>query len=280
MCGDAERIVGDAECVALLQWALPRLGLRWRGFRNVRGQACKRITRRMRELGVPDLAAYRDRLERDPSEWAFLDAACRITISRFHRDRRVFDRLRTDVLPALIEAARARSSQSLACWSAGCASGEEPYTIAILHRLGLSERDRAMPIRIVASDADPRMLERARRARYSRSTLRELPEPWIALAFESLDGELELREELRESVELRCEDLRESMPEAPFDLVLCRNLALTYFEEAVQRDVLERMAARMVSGAALVVGTHEVLPSGLEHAFEPWPGVRAVHRRR
>jgi chemotaxis protein methyltransferase CheR len=85
----------DAECVALLRWALPRLGLRWPGFRKVRRQVCKRITRRIRELGLADVTTYRERLESVPEEWPELDALCRITISRFYRDRAVFDHLGT-----------------------------------------------------------------------------------------------------------------------------------------------------------------------------------------
>ena len=95
----------NAECVDFLQWALPRLGMRWPGFRKVRRQVCKRIDRRLRELGLPDLAAYRIRLGQDSTEWKFLDGACRITISRFYRDRGVFDALGANVLPALARAA-------------------------------------------------------------------------------------------------------------------------------------------------------------------------------
>ncbi|MCZ7685293.1 MAG: chemotaxis protein CheR [Sandaracinaceae bacterium] len=274
---ETEWIARDADRVAFLQWAAPRLGLRWSGFRKVRRQVCKRVARRARELGLGGFAAYRARLERDPSEWTALDAACRVTISRFHRDRRVFEQLRADVLPVLARAARERGT-ALACWSAGCASGEEPYTLAILHRYGLAEPDRATPITIVATDADPRVLARARAARYARATLRELPEAWIDLAFARVDGELELREELRASVDFRCEDLRVSMPEGPFDLVLCRNLVLTYFDEARQREVALRMVERMVPGAALVVGSHEEPPPDV--GLEPWPGVRSVYRRR
>lgn len=76
----------NAECVALLRWALPRLGLRWPGFRRVRRQVCKRIARRIKELGLADVAAYRERLECAPEEWPEFDSLCRITISRFYRD--------------------------------------------------------------------------------------------------------------------------------------------------------------------------------------------------
>lgn len=272
-----ERSIPDAELVAFLQWALPRLGMRWPGFRKVRGQVKKRLLRRLEQLELTDLGEYRARLERDADEWAVLDAACRITISRFHRDRRVFEDLRGTVLPALIAAARGRAASTLRCWSAGCASGEEPYTLALLHRFGLAPADRALPMTIVATDVEPHMIERARRACYPNASTRELPREWVEAAFEPSGDELCLRRELRETVELRCEDLRERMPDGPFDLVLCRYLALTYFDEPTQRAVLARIVARMVPGAALVVGTHEAPPD--MDALERWPAVRSVWRR-
>src|SRR5438477_9810042 len=121
------------DCVEFLQWALPRLRMRWDGFRKVRRQVCRRIERRSRELGLTDLAAYRDYLERRPDEWARLDALCRVTISRFYRDRETFAALEQEVLPAL-----ARGGAEIEVWSAGCASGEEPYTLALLWKLELA----------------------------------------------------------------------------------------------------------------------------------------------
>lgn len=90
----------DADCVAFLQWALPHLRLRWPGFRKVRKQVCKRIDRRCRELGLADIAAYRDYLASQPGEWPTLASMCRVSISRFYRDRAVFDQLAQVVLPA------------------------------------------------------------------------------------------------------------------------------------------------------------------------------------
>jgi chemotaxis protein methyltransferase CheR len=98
--------MSDAECVAFLQWVLPRLGRSWGGYRKVRRQVCRRIWRRVRELGLESLADYRSHLERDPAEWPRLDALTNVTISRFYRDRAVYDFLQSEVLPALIEQTR------------------------------------------------------------------------------------------------------------------------------------------------------------------------------
>ena len=83
----------DTDCIAFLQWALPRLDLHWPGYRKVRRQVCRRIARRVTDLQLQDLAAYRQRLEADPAEWQALDDCCYITISRFFRDGRVFEAL-------------------------------------------------------------------------------------------------------------------------------------------------------------------------------------------
>jgi chemotaxis protein methyltransferase CheR len=127
-----KKMLTDSECVEFLQWALPQLGLRWPGFRKVRGQVRKRINRRLGELGLTGIADYRDYLQAHPDEWPRLDELCRISISRFYRDRRVFDHLRDDVLPTLAQVAVARHENQVRCWSVGCASGEEIYTVVIL----------------------------------------------------------------------------------------------------------------------------------------------------
>ena len=114
--------LSDTERTAFLQWALPQLNLRWSGFRKVNRQVCKRLKRRMNDLRVADLATYRTRLEADPAEWGVLDECCHITISRFFREKRVFEVLRARVLPHIAERAQ-REGRAARMWSAGCASG-------------------------------------------------------------------------------------------------------------------------------------------------------------
>jgi hypothetical protein len=130
----------DADVVAFLQWALPTLRMRWPGFRKVRGQVRKRLARRLRELDLETLRDYEAHLEAHPEEWATLDGFCRITISRFYRDRGVFDTLRDRVLPDLGSIAEARRASVIRAWSAGCASGEEPYSLSLAWELGTRRR--------------------------------------------------------------------------------------------------------------------------------------------
>jgi chemotaxis protein methyltransferase CheR len=264
-------MVRDRDWVALLQWALPRIGLCWEGFRKVQRQVCRRIGRRMAELGLDGPDAYRRLLEASPAELERMDSFCRVTISRFHRDRAVFDRLRARVLPELAGLALLRGGGALRCWSAGCASGEEPYTVAILFRLAVAPRFPGVGLRVLGTDVDPAVLARARRGCYAPATLRELPEAWRQQAFALREGELCLREPFREGVAFRRQDLRARMPAGPFDLVLCRNLAFTYFDLPLQRRVLAGLRRRLAPGGFLVIGSHESLPDGGAGLVRPDP---------
>lgn len=267
----------DAECASFLQWALPRLGRRWAGYRKVRGLVARRIARRLRLLGIEDLAGYRARLASDPSEWQELDALLGIPISRFHRDRGVFETIALDVLPTLARAARDARRTTLSCWSAGCASGEEPYTIAILWRARVRQAFPTLTLGIVATDCDPVLIERARAGCYRESSLKELPVDLRAAAFERRNDHWCVRPEYR-NVDFLRQDLREAMPDGPFDLVLLRNVIATYYAPEVQREVIGRIGSRMRAGAALVLGVHESLPERTP-GFAAWPAARGVFRR-
>jgi len=248
----------DSDCVAFLQSVLPRLKMRWPGFRKVRRQVCKRVDRRLRELRLPDTRAYRDYLETHPDEWSLLDEFCRIPISRFYRDRGVFDFLRERVLPELAESIGAGE---LRCWSAGCASGEEPYTLTIIWRLCLAERFPNVSLHVLASDVQPGMLDRARRACYSASSLKDLPAPWRPLAFDETEDGFCLKPQFRENVGFHRQDIRESMPEGPFQLILCRHLVFTYFDADLQRRLLDALTDHLTPGGILVAGKQEPLPN-------------------
>jgi chemotaxis protein methyltransferase CheR len=268
----------DVECVRLLQWALPRLGLRWAGFRKVRRQVCKRVDRRLAELGLPDGDAYREYLEANDAEWTRLDALCRIPISRFCRDRAVFERLGSEVLPRLAAACAERGESALRSWSAGCASGEEPYSLKLVWALGPASRFPGIALQVIASDVDVHLLERARQPRYGASSLRNLAPEQVEYGFERINDGYRLRPALRHGVELRCEDIRSAGPQAPFDLVLCRNLAFTYFDDAVQRETLHRLVERLRPGGFLVIGIHASLPEE-SPGLIPWDARCGFYRR-
>lgn len=268
----------DSEGVAFLQWALPRLRLRWPGFRKVRRQVFKRIDRRMRELGIHDLPGYRASLESHAEEWTELDKLCRISISRFYRDKGVFHYLEKTVLPGLAAKLVTQGEAQLMCWSIGCAAGEEPYTLSLVWDLAVGPRFPSVALSIVATDADALALGRAQKACYAASSLKDLPPAWQATAFlESAEGFL-LRNEHRTRVKFRLQDIRLEAPPERFHVIVCRYLAFTYFDEGLQQETLATIRERLLPGGALVIGRPESLP-GPADGFEPWSESAGVYRR-
>jgi chemotaxis protein methyltransferase CheR len=268
----------DEQCVCFLKWALPQMHMRWPGFRKVRRQVCKRLDQRIRDLRLAGVGEYRAYLEEHADEWVRLDSLCRVTISRFYRDKGLFAILAKEVLPLLVSTVRKRGDSALRIWSAGCGSGEEPYTLAVLWDIQLQSRFPEMSIDIVATDADLRVVQRALDARYKFSSLKDLPESWRGRVFSREDDTFCIKPEYKREIEFLEQDIRQQQPGGRFDLVLCRNLVFTYYDDDLQRRLLRRIAAAMHGGAALVLGAHERLPENAQE-LSVWFGKQNIYRK-
>jgi chemotaxis protein methyltransferase CheR len=202
---------------------------------------------------------------------------CHITISRFFRDSRVFEALGQRVLPE-IAARAARERREAHFWSAGCASGEEPYTLKIIWDLAVASDFPSVSCSVVATDVDDVMLERARKGCYPKGSLRELPEAFVIQGFDKVDRLYCVRPRHREGVSLLLRDLRSEAPNGPFDLILCRNVAFTYFEAPLQGEVLSRLVERLAVPGYLVIGAQERLPAEVS-CLVPLPEVPQILMR-
>lgn len=249
------------EWVEFLQWCLPRMRFRWAGYRRVRGQVIKRVKRRMGELDLSALHDYRSHLNDTPEEWNVLESYCSITISRFYRDRDVFDSLHNNILPQCIEAAVQQCQTSFHVWSAGCASGEEAYTFKLLWHHMIRSNYPLLSLHILSTDIRDNMLQRAREASYPLGSLRELPQAWIEPNFHIAEDECTLRPGLQDNIEWLHQDIRKSQPDGPFDIIFCRNMVFTYLDQAWQQTLLQRFQERLQPWGTLVLGKHESLPT-------------------
>jgi len=268
----------DDNCIPFLQDVLPHLQLRWCGFRKVRRQVCKRVQRRITLLGLSNVRAYRAWLDTHPDEWRVLETFCQITISRFYRDKRVFQCLETDVIPDIVQRIHRDGEQALTVWSVGCGSGEEPYTLALLWAFSLAPMFPDIKLNILASDASADVIHRMREACYSGTSLKDLPDRWREAAFSRNENRFCLREPYRKNIEIRHQDIRRGVPNGPVHLLLCRNLVFTYFDEKLQCDTGQHLSSSIREGGSLVIGTHEQLP-GCMVGFEPWDGCRGIYRK-
>lgn len=218
----------------------------------------RRIAVRMRACGVHTYDDYRALLSRSPAEYERLRDALTINVTRFYRNADTWNLLRRTVLPALFDLPRVE----VRVWSAGCASGEEPYTLAMLAADFLDQAGRSGELNrltIHATDIDRASLDRAGAACYRREGLSELPPELMRAYFEDAGEEQRVTDRVRRRVQVRPHDLsRDGPPRADYDLILCRNVVI-YFDRPMQERLFAAFADALLPGGYLVLGKVETL---------------------
>jgi chemotaxis methyl-accepting protein methylase len=238
----------------------------------------RRLAVRLRACDCPDYAAYLQLLRRDPQEYSHLVDAFSINLTHFFRDATTFQAVHDRIIPQLV-AARAAERRLRAC-SAGCAGGEEAYSLAILVREALGPALAAWQIELVGLDLDERALDRARRGVYeplsfSRTAARY--EAWIDRYF-SPPPQRQLSAAVRSMVGFRRVDLTRDTVPVEQDLILCRNV-LIYFTREQQDRLLGTFYSAVRPGGFLVLGKTEILPSSWTTRFIPVELREHIYRR-
>ena len=236
----------------------------------------RRLRGRMNATARPTIAAYAAYLETDPEEFARLVNSLLIKVTEFFRDPKLFDYLRAEVLPELIAEAR-RDQRELRIWSAGCSTGEEAYSLAIIVAEALGEEPAWPEVRIFATDIDREAITFARRGIYPPAALKDLPAGVRDRHFVKSDGGYEVAKRLRALMVFGEHDLGERAPFPRIDLLLCRNV-LIYFTAPMQRVALETFAFSLRPGGRLVLGTSETV-TALPEPFEEEHARLRVYRR-
>jgi len=260
------------DILALLQ---ARYGTDFQNYK--RSTVERRLQRRADFRGPLDLERYRDLLDRDADELDELYGDLLIEVTSFFRDAKAFERLETDVMPALIE--RLRQGWPLRLWVAGCASGEEAYSLAILLAEHAAEADVPLEAKILATDIHHRSLERATVGRYPFSSVTHLDESRIEAHFER-EGEsgVRVRESLRRMLLFSTHDVVRDAPFTRLDLLSCRNL-LIYLNLDTQRRVMANFHFGLNAGGWLFLGSSENI-ADLEHEFEVFDHKWRLYRKR
>ena len=232
------------------------------------------------DLGFDSLPDVLDAV-RTEEHWGILHRlvveALAISETSWFRDAHVWVELRQTILPDLLE--RRKATRSLSLWSAACATGQEPYSLAmILHEFG--DRLSGWQVRTLATDFSQGILKRAQVASYSQLEMnRGLPASQLVRHFRKMPDAWELRSEVRGRVEFRELNLVHGWPELPpMDLVLLRNV-LIYFEPELRRRVLRQLARLLRPDGVLVLGAGETTLT-LDDSFEAVPLARTVVYRR
>src|SRR5215218_4798214 len=244
----------DGDLRAFLDRVRERTGLDFSAYK--RATIVRRLQRRMAAAGAGTLPDYRRYMERHPEELQRLVASFLIKVTEFFRDPELFDYLRDRVLPGLVNEARERGE--LRIWSAGCATGEEAYTLAMLVSDLLGEDTEELPVRIFATDIASDAVEFARRGIYTQAALEGLPPDFIERHFTIVDGTFEVRKQVRSLVVFGEHDLGNGAPFPRIDLILCRNV-LIYFTPELQRRALQLFAFSLRHNGYLALGKAETV---------------------
>ncbi|MGC4053388.1 MAG: protein-glutamate O-methyltransferase CheR [Paludibaculum sp.] len=222
-----------------------------------------RLNKRMRELGLKDVSSYLSLVEADRTglELIALIDALTTNFTSFLREPQHFEFLRSVILPALSTRA------SIRVWSAGCSTGEEPYSI-LFHLAQALEERRLADISLLATDISTRALSVASSGIYPSERMKELPEAWRKRFFQRGVGEQEgmvrVREEWRSRIQFRRLNLMEDFTAVPAaHVIFCRNVMI-YFDKPTQQKLVQRFAERLEPGGWLLIGHSEGL-MGMVH---------------
>jgi two-component system CheB/CheR fusion protein len=238
----------------LLQYLRETRGFDFSGYK--RSTLLRRVEKRMTQVGVKGLAAYLEYLQAHPEEFATLFNTILINVTSYFRDAAAWEYLRDEILPKIIEGKA--PYEPIRVWSAGVASGEEAYSVAMLlsEALGASEyRERA---KIYATDVDEDALTHARQGRAEEKDLEEVPQSLREKYFEPEGDHYLLRGELRRSIIFGRHDLVQDAPISRIDLLVCRN-TLMYFEPPAQAKILARLHYALSEKGYLFLGKAEML---------------------
>lgn len=253
----------ESELESLLEYLKRTRGFDFTAYK--RASIARRIEKRMIAVGANGFAEYGRHLEINPEEYPLLFRTVLINVTSFFRDEASWKYLADQVLPELL--ARKGSSAKIRVWSAGCASGEEAYTMAIMLAQAMGMEAFTRRVRISGTDVDGHALRRARRGVYSAREVACLQPVQLDQYFIATEGGYAVREDLRRRVSFSRRDLIGDGPMKRVDLIVCRN-TLMYLNAETQARILAGFHRALNDGGILFLGRAETLLT-YARAFQP-----------
>uniref|UniRef100_UPI0035A0F3EF CheR family methyltransferase n=1 Tax=Actinomycetospora flava TaxID=3129232 RepID=UPI0035A0F3EF len=242
----------------MLEFIKESRGFDFTGYK--RSSVQRRVERRMQQVEIESFTEYLDRLQVDQNEFTQLFNTILINVTGFFRDPEAWRELQQEVVPALL--APKTRGESIRVWSAGCASGEEAYALAILLAEQIGPEEFRRRVKVYATDVDEDALATARQATYAEKDLQPVPEELRDKYFERNGSRFTFRGDLRHSVIFGRNDLVQDAPIGRLDLLVCRN-TLMYLNAETQAQVLRRFHFALNPTGVLFLGKAEML---LSHA--------------
>ena len=255
--------VPEADIEGLLDYLKRTRGFDFTGYK--RASLERRINKRMQMVGVASFSDYLDYLEVHPEEFAGLFNTILINVTSFFRDASSWEYIEETVIPEVL--ARRDSRHPIRVWSAGCASGEEAYTLAMLFAEAMGIEAFKDRVKIYATDVDEEALVSARQAIYSEREVEAVPPQLLEKYFEVSEGRYIFRKDIRRHVIFGRHDLIQDAPISRVDMLVCRN-TLMYFNAETQARILTRFQFALNDHGVLFLGRAETLMTHA-NAFAP-----------
>ncbi len=226
----------------------------------------RRFNVRMRRHNMEDdFWAYKKLLEKNKHEYEELLKSLTINVTKFFRNLPVFEFISQSVLPEIFESKSA--GQTIRIWSAGCASGEEPYSLAILAHEQKKIFRKPLSIHIIATDIDPECLTQGASGIYEEQAFDETPAQFKEIYFKKIEKKYKVVEEIQNIVKFRKLDLFHDAFPIHVDLICCRNVII-YFSRDAQVELIEGFKKTLTPAGFLVLGKTETMHQQLAHKFE------------
>jgi chemotaxis protein methyltransferase CheR len=236
---------------------------------------CRRLQSRMRLSGKQSYREYHSYLLSSRDEQELLRNALTINVTKFWRDKEVFTIIRREILPDII-----RRKKRIRIWSAGCATGEEPYTIALIAYDNLRLHP-DVSVTIYATDIDQTSIDRAKKGIYNQKALENLTPGQIRRHFNQISDNLfEVRPHLRQMIRFSTHDLMSGNPVTSYlDMVLCRNVTI-YFTEEQKNELAKMVYGSLLGDGYYVMGKTEFLGRRVEDLFSPYNSIEKIYRKK
>ena len=261
----------DENVKLILHYLNEKRGVDFSGYRI--SMVERRIQQRFASIKCESYLDYLHYLKGNPNEFDHLIDALTINVSRFFRDTLTFEYIADRVLPAIVYEKKKAADDSIRVWSAGCAKGEEPYSIAILIQELLEKEALKINARIFATDIDGKILEKAQKEAYPFDSIQSMKYRLLKKYFTSEGEAFQLLPIIRNMVSFSVYDILDKKSYAPpesifggFDMVFCRNV-LIYFDNEHQNQIFDKLYRSLAQNGYLVLGEAEIPTTKYQRRF-------------
>ena len=218
----------------------------------------RRLGLRLMATNTKNYKEYLKLLKNDANEYEAFLQTLTINVTDFFRDKDVYVSIKRNILPKLLQKAKARNRKRVRIWSMGCSRGQEPYSLAILFNAILDGGMQDYQIAIHATDLDDIAIQKARTGLYTGNEVKNVPKGYLKKYFYNKNGFYGLKKEVKKLVRFKQLDLIKECLPGKFDLILCRNL-LIFFEPQLQKLIFEKINASLKTEGILVLGKSETV---------------------